>query len=48
MSPRQTQRQECTVYSRVVGWITPTNNWNKGKQAEYVDRKTFKMNKTSC
>ncbi|MCK5535540.1 MAG: hypothetical protein KAI79_01870 [Bacteroidales bacterium] len=48
MSPRQTQRQECTIYSRVVGWITPTNNWNKGKQAEYVDRKEYKMDNKSC
>jgi ribonucleoside-triphosphate reductase len=29
------------VYSRVVGWLTPTKNWNPGKQSEYVDRKTY-------
>jgi hypothetical protein len=23
MSPIQTKRQECIVYSRVVGWLTP-------------------------
>ncbi len=43
MSPKQTERQECLVYSRVVGWLTPTCNWNKGKSAEYKDRKTFKI-----
>ncbi len=48
MSPKNTQRQECAVYSRVVGWITPTANWNKGKKAEYVDRKTYKMSKDAC
>ena len=41
MSPTQTKRQECVVYSRVVGWITPTHNWNKGKRSEFADRKTF-------
>lgn len=41
MTPIQTQRQECTVYSRVVGWITPVKNWNKGKQSEFKDRKTY-------
>ena len=43
MAPKQVQRQECTVYSRVVGWITPTKAWNKGKAAEYEDRKEFKL-----
>ncbi len=43
MSPMQTQRQECIVYSRVVGWLTPVKNYNPGKAAEYKDRKTFKV-----
>ena len=43
MSPKQTQRQPCEVYSRVVGWLTPVKNWNKGKRAEYQDRKTFEV-----
>ncbi|MEI6378896.1 MAG: anaerobic ribonucleoside-triphosphate reductase [Candidatus Falkowbacteria bacterium] len=43
MSPVQTQRQECIVYSRVVGWFTPVKNWNKGKQSEYCDRKTYEV-----
>lgn len=29
------------VYSRVVGYIRPVSQWNKGKQAEYSDRKEF-------
>ena len=37
-------RQECIVYSRVVGWLTPTKNYNLGKAAEYKDRKVFKLN----
>jgi len=43
MSPIQTQRQECTVYARVVGWITPVKNWNKGKRAEFKDRQTYQV-----
>lgn len=36
-----TQRQRCTVYSRVVGYLSPVNQWNKGKAEEWKDRKTF-------
>ena len=43
MSPIKTQRQECIVYSRVVGWLTPVCNWNKGKKAEFSDRKTYEV-----
>ena len=38
-------RQLCEVYSRVVGYIRPVKQWNPGKQAEFYDRKTFKMPK---
>jgi len=31
------------VYSRVVGYFRPVNNWNKGKQEEFKDRKTFEI-----
>ena len=29
------------VYSRVVGYLRPVEQWNAGKQAEFQDRKTF-------
>jgi len=32
---------KCEVYSRVVGYLRPVNQWNDGKQAEYKIRKTF-------
>lgn len=32
---------ECEVYSRVVGYLRPVNQWNKGKQEEFKIRKTF-------
>ena len=48
MSPIRTERQECVVYSRVVGWLTPVQNFNKGKAAEYKDRKTYKVEDSCC
>jgi hypothetical protein len=33
--------QECEVYSRVVGYLRPVNQWNDGKSAEFNDRKMF-------
>ncbi len=31
----------CEVYSRVVGYLRPVSQWNKGKQQEFSDRKIF-------
>ncbi|RLB13478.1 MAG: ribonucleoside triphosphate reductase, partial [Deltaproteobacteria bacterium] len=33
--------QETEVYSRVVGYLRPVNQWNSGKQAEFNMRKVF-------
>ncbi|MEW6354010.1 MAG: ribonucleoside triphosphate reductase [Pseudomonadota bacterium] len=33
----------CEVYSRVVGYLRPVNQWNKGKQEEFEQRKMFKV-----
>jgi len=32
---------KCEVYSRVCGYFRPVSNWNKGKQEEFQNRKTF-------
>ena len=37
------ERTKCEIYSRVVGYIRPVAQWNEGKQAEWCDRKTFKV-----
>ena len=29
------------VYSRVVGYFRPVNQWNKGKQEEFSERNEF-------
>ncbi|MDP8222192.1 MAG: anaerobic ribonucleoside-triphosphate reductase [Candidatus Lernaella stagnicola] len=36
-------QHKTEVYSRVVGYYRPVQQWNKGKQAEYKDRVTFKV-----
>jgi len=33
------------VYSRIVGYFRPVANWNKGKQQEFSDRKTYGVDK---
>lgn len=34
---------ECEVFSRVVGYLRPVQNWNKGKKEEYTLRANFKV-----
>ncbi len=33
------------VYSRVVGYFRPVQNWNKGKQQEFAERKHIPVTK---
>lgn len=33
----------CEVYSRIVGYLRPVQNWNKGKQQEFAERQTFQL-----
>ncbi|HPA63679.1 MAG TPA: anaerobic ribonucleoside-triphosphate reductase [Spirochaetota bacterium] len=32
------------VYSRVVGYYRPVNQWNLGKQEEFKDRELYDIN----
>lgn len=34
---------ECEIYSRVVGYLRPVSQWNKGKKAEYANRRMLKV-----
>ena len=36
--------EQCEVYSRVVGYLRPVQQWNDGKQEEFDQRKIFKVN----
>jgi ribonucleoside-triphosphate reductase (formate) len=40
----KSKRQRCEVYSRVVGYLRPVDQFNPGKQSEYYDRKTYRVN----
>ena len=40
--------ESCEVYSRVVGYIRPVNQWNKGKKKEFSNRKTFEIEECKC
>lgn len=33
--------QQCEVYSRVVGYLRPVQQWHDGKQQEFKERKTY-------
>lgn len=39
-------KTKCEVYSRVVGYIRPVEQWHDGKQQEFKDRKKFESNQT--
>ena len=34
---------ETEIYSRVVGYLRPVNQWNEGKQEEFRERSTFRV-----
>ncbi len=36
-------RRRTEVYSRVVGYLRPVNQWNQGKQAEFSIRKNYRV-----
>ena len=35
----------CEVYSRIVGYLRPVQNWHQGKKQEFRERKTFRTPK---
>lgn len=43
--PKCVVKQPCEVYSRIVGYLRPVQQWNIGKQVEWKDRRTFKLEK---
>jgi ribonucleoside-triphosphate reductase (formate) len=36
-------QRKTEVYSRVVGYLRPVEQWNDGKQAEFSDRKAYRI-----
>ncbi|MDD5145993.1 MAG: ribonucleoside triphosphate reductase [Candidatus Pacebacteria bacterium] len=43
LCPQCTISQPCEVYSRIVGYLRPIQQWNLGKQQEFKERKEFKI-----
>jgi ribonucleoside-triphosphate reductase len=41
--PKCIVKQPCEVYSRIVGYLRPVQQWNLGKQQEFHQRKVFKI-----
>lgn len=38
--------QPCEVYSRIVGYLRPVQQWHKGKKEEFRERKEYHIDKT--
>lgn len=41
------ERTKCEVYSRIVGYLRPVDQWNIGKKEEFKERKVFKIPEVS-
>ena len=41
MQTANTQRTQCEIFSRSMGFIRPVSNFNIGKYSEFCERKTF-------
>lgn len=39
--PQTEVKVPCEVYSRIVGYLRPVQNWNAGKKEEFKGRKMF-------
>jgi len=38
---KDNERQECEVWTRVMGYHRPVSEFNKGKKSEFYSRKCF-------
>jgi hypothetical protein len=41
--PDEKTKVPCEVYSRIVGYLRPVQNWNKGKKQEFAARTTYRI-----
>lgn len=37
------KRIPAEIYSRIVGYFRPVNQWNRGKQEEFRERRAYKL-----
>jgi len=47
MEKKKGKKVLCEVYSRIVGYLRPVQNWNEGKQQEFEDRRTYRIEAVS-
>lgn len=43
-----TERRICQVWSRVMGYLRPTTDYNVGKYSEFMTRKYFTEDSANC
>jgi len=43
-----TNYKKCEVYSRVVGYLRPVQQWNTGKVQEFKERKEYNLGEECC
>jgi anaerobic ribonucleoside-triphosphate reductase len=43
-----TCNEATEVYSRIVGYYRPIQNWNRGKKSEYKERKLYSISNKGC
>lgn len=42
---KDSERQPCEIWTRVMGYHRPVSEFNRGKKSEYYTRKPFEENK---
>jgi hypothetical protein len=42
------ERTECECWTRVMGYLRPTSQFNKGKKSEFEERNTFLEGRFDC
>lgn len=47
MEKKKNKKVACEVYSRIVGYLRPVQNWNEGKRQEFEDRQTYHIKAAS-
>ena len=44
---KKVKRVPCEVYSRIVGYLRPVQDWNEGKQQEFSERHTYAVDEVA-
>jgi anaerobic ribonucleoside-triphosphate reductase len=45
--PEAEVKVPCEVYSRIVGYLRPVQNWHQGKRQEFGERKVFQVHEAT-